>query len=318
MVDNVYAHLAVLYGLAHQHGLVLADVVDGVVYQVVYHLSHPQLVAVDEHLAVLLEYYVQPVAFDQLCISGKDAQYAVCQRERRALDIGCSGLQTRDIQQVADQIVQPGGFVDDYLYIFRGHLAGQVAHDLAVTGYHGQRGAQVVRDVGYQLFLQVVHLFQLVTGVKQIPEFCVTAFMVGVYDLLRSVSGFIDTYCTQRFRLSKVRIFYEHVQNGDTVSQGIQVFGCASLRPSVNLLLCTEVIPAHAETVKIMKDKISLLCPTPRWLAMGFISLEDAGESAAIFIIVSCRSFGIRTECVHCRFCQMILSRDVCKRYKIA
>ena len=69
VVDDVDPHLFISDSLAHDDGLVIADVVDRVVDEVVHHLSHPQLVAHDEDLAVVLKDDVQPVVLDELRVT---------------------------------------------------------------------------------------------------------------------------------------------------------------------------------------------------------------------------------------------------------
>ena len=93
MVDDVDSHLLILYRLPYDDGLVVADVVDGVVDKVVQHLGHPELVAHDKDLAVVLEDDVQPVVLDQLGVPGKYALYAAGQRERSLFDIRGAALQ---------------------------------------------------------------------------------------------------------------------------------------------------------------------------------------------------------------------------------
>ena len=79
--------------MADDDGLIRADVVNGVVDQVIEHLRHTELVAHDEYLAVVFKDDIQSVAFDQLGVAGEDAFDAFCQRERRHFDIGGVALQ---------------------------------------------------------------------------------------------------------------------------------------------------------------------------------------------------------------------------------
>ena len=204
VVDDVDAYLVAGHRLADDDGFVVADVVDGVVDEVIEHLRHAELVAHDEYLAVVLKNDVQAVVFDQLGVARKDALDTLCQREGCFLDVGGTALQAGDIEKIGDEGVQTVGLVDDDLDVFGGHLAGQVAHDLAVAGNHRQRCAQVVGDVGDQFLLERIDLFQLACrigqGGVQLGDLAVTSALKGnVVVLLRErlclFVGVGDRFC---------------------------------------------------------------------------------------------------------------------------
>ena len=163
-VGDRHPHLALFHGLAQGDGLILAGVRDGVVHQVIHHLGNLQLVGVHPH--ILLEIEGKAVV-RQLVIPVQHAPYAFCEVETGFLQGEHPGLQLGEIQQVVDQAGQALCLVDDDLHIFRGVLSGQVPHHLAIALNHGQRRAQVVRDVGQQVPPQALHLRELLGGVVQ-------------------------------------------------------------------------------------------------------------------------------------------------------
>ena len=93
VIDDLDADAFVLHRLAHDDGLIFADIIDRIVDQVVQHLRDAQLIAHDEHLFLMLKGNDQPVVLDQLGVAGKNALDTLCQRERRLFDVGGVALQ---------------------------------------------------------------------------------------------------------------------------------------------------------------------------------------------------------------------------------
>ena len=72
-----------------------------------------------------------------------------------------------NLQHIVDQRGQAAHFVDNHLHIFRRGFPRQIPDHFAVAGDHGQRGAQVVGNIGDQIFLHLVQLGKLIGGSVQ-------------------------------------------------------------------------------------------------------------------------------------------------------
>ena len=158
---------------AQDKDAVLADVVHGVAQQIVQRPLHHVRVGVDRQL-LLRQFQLQLPA-----VLGADGivalAYLITQLSHvkvHPLALISAAGHLAQLHHAGHQRGQAVGFVHDDVHLLvpvRFVVAGQVAHRLGIAFDKGQRGAQVVGDVGQQIALHLYRVLHLLGHVVKVP-----------------------------------------------------------------------------------------------------------------------------------------------------
>ena len=178
-------------GLDLDDGIVVGKF-DGIVQEVVEHLLDLSHIRVDIQL-IAREHQFDG---DPLLLAGslkgssRVPDYRI-QIKIRFFQNHSSGIQVIQGKKAVGQLGQPVGFVQDDMQIFFIHLRRNrsVQHGLQIAVDGGQRGAEIVGDVGDEFFLVVLAAGDFIRhvgkGGGQIPHFIFTVYL----NLVMHVSG---------------------------------------------------------------------------------------------------------------------------------
>ena len=173
MILHLYPHALRAAEGAQDKNAVLADVVHGVAQQIVQRALHHVRVGVDRQF-LLRQFQLQLPA-----VLGADGVVALAHlvaqlphvKVHPLTLIGAAG-HLAQLHHAGDQRGQAVGLVHDdvHLLVPVGFIvAGQIAHRLGIALDEGQRGAQVVGDVGQQIALHLHRVLHLLGHVVKVP-----------------------------------------------------------------------------------------------------------------------------------------------------
>ena len=103
----------------------------------------------------------------ELLTARDDVLHTLREIKRLLFALGGARLEFRKVEHIVHKGGETVCLVDDDLHVFGLVFAGQVAHDLGIADDHGERGAQIVRNVGDQLAAQAIHLGKLHGGMVE-------------------------------------------------------------------------------------------------------------------------------------------------------
>ena len=181
---------AFLHDLRHLNGLVFAGVGQGVAYQVIDHLADAGFIGNDGIMLFRRKADRVAIGFHQFADTLDDLLHRSGQVEGGRIDRHNASLQAGKIKHFPHQAGKARCFIDDDLHILRRVFIGDVPHHLGIAADHGQRGAQIMADVGDQLVLEPLHLAQILRSPGQRGiQLSDLSVMAAVPGLLKPAEG---------------------------------------------------------------------------------------------------------------------------------
>ena len=188
MILDLDAAAALLRNGPQYHHAVTADVVEGVAQKVVQHPLHHGRVGADRAGVIGLQVKVPVVFVAQGIVAAGNLKAKLAHVKIDKARLLGTALHLAQLHDAVDERGQAVGLVHDDVALLGALgiiVAGQVAHRLGIALYQGQRGAQVVADIGQNVFFQLGAALDL--GGHVVEILCQTADLVMMLDPNRHI-----------------------------------------------------------------------------------------------------------------------------------